>query len=116
MMKIKGAKFMKKFLLILFAVLTIMCFSACDSAPVVEKYYLDTSGNLIAEFEEDKAITELFDVTTSYMTNRQVMVVKNDKVATYPSLASLKTARFAVEQYSKAETLIKGALKTAILG
>lgn len=69
-----------------------------------------------AEFEEDKAITELFDVTTSYMTNRQVMVVKNDKVATYPDLASLKTARFAVEQYSKAETLIKGALKTAILG
>ena len=69
-----------------------------------------------AEFEEDKPIDELFDVTSSYMTNKQVLVVKNDKVATYPSLASLKTAKFAVEKFSKGETLIKGALKTAILG
>ena len=51
-MKIKGANDMKKFLLVLFAVLTIMCFSACDNTPVIEKYYLDTSGNLIAEFED----------------------------------------------------------------
>lgn len=51
-MKIKGANVMKKFLLVLFAVLTIMCFSACDNTPVIEKYYLDTSGNLIAEFED----------------------------------------------------------------
>ena len=43
---------MKKFLLVLFTVLTIMCFSACDNTPVIEKYYLDTSGNLIAEFED----------------------------------------------------------------
>ena len=51
-MKIKGANVMKKFLLVLFTVLTIMCFSACDNTPVIEKYYLDTSGNLIAEFED----------------------------------------------------------------
>ena len=51
-MRIKGANVMKKFLLVLFAVLTIMCFSACNNAPVIEKYYLDTSGNLIAEFED----------------------------------------------------------------
>ena len=43
---------MKKFILVLFAILTIMCFSACDNAPAIEKYYLDTSGNLIAEFED----------------------------------------------------------------
>ncbi len=69
-----------------------------------------------AEFEEEKDIDELFDFTTPYMTNKQVMVVKNDKVASYPDLASLKDAKFALEQFSKAETLIKGALKTAILG
>ncbi len=51
-MKIKGANVMKKFILVVFAVLTIICFSACDNTPIVEKYYLDTNGNLIAEFED----------------------------------------------------------------
>lgn len=51
-MKINGAKVMKKLLLVLLVLFTLMCFAACDSTSVVERYYLGDNGNLIVEFQD----------------------------------------------------------------
>ena len=65
---------MKKLFLLLFAVLAIMCFSACDSAPVVEKYYLDTYGNLMVEFEDGstKDLGTLSDTIANGVNNVEI--------------------------------------------
>lgn len=74
MMKIKRIHITKIFLIILFAVLAVMCFSACDSVPVVQKYYLDTNGNLIAEFEDGstKDLGKLSDTIANGVENIEI--------------------------------------------
>lgn len=65
---------MKKILWFLFVTLTLMCFSACDNTSVVEKYYLDTSGNLVAEFDDGTTqnLGKLCDTIANGVENIQI--------------------------------------------
>lgn len=68
---------MKKFLFVLFTILTIMCFSACDNTPVVEKYYLDANGNLIAELD-DGTTNNLGTLGTSIINGIENIEISDD--------------------------------------
>ena len=86
---------MKKFLLVLFAVLTIMFFSACDNVPVVEKYYLGTNGNLIAEFE-DGTTEDLGKFGNDSINTIDTIAISDDG---FYVLNGIKTDIVAVEMY-----------------
>ena len=66
--------------------------------------------------EETVAITDMFDLSVPFMSNRQVLVTKAEKVATYNSLASLASATIVTEANFAGYAFANNQLKNAILG
>lgn len=66
--------------------------------------------------EETVAITDMFDLSVPYMKNKQVLVAKTEKVATYNSLASLASATIVTEVNFAGYDFATNQLKNAIMG